>query len=270
VPTEKDLATTQEQLIKLLRLSPTLTTVVEHDPTLLSNLEYVNRNNPQLCQFLQFHPEIGRNPEFYLFSKLKDGGSPDERLERAVWPDLVPPQRDTPMGERFMNDLEPVLAFACVMGVFIWLTRLFVENRRWGRIFKLQMEAHGKLLDKFAAPELLAYMETEAGRRFLEAAPIPVFNREERVPSAVARVLTPLQIGVVLTLLGLGFFFLSHTFVEIAKPMLVLGTVFLMTGLGFIISAGLSWKLASRLGLMPLPADSQKPIESSLQPREEK
>jgi hypothetical protein len=90
------------------------------------------------------------------------------------------------------------------------------------------------------------------------------------VPSAVARVLTPLQIGVVLTLLGLGFFFLSHTFVEIAKPMLVLGTVFLMTGLGFIISAGLSWKLASRLGLMPLPADSQKPIESSLQPREEK
>jgi len=33
--------------------------------------------------------------------------------------------------------------------------------------------------------------------------------------------------------------------------MLFLGTVFLMPGLGFIISAGITWMLAGRLGLMP-------------------
>jgi hypothetical protein len=33
--------------------------------------------------------------------------------------------------------------------------------------------------------------------------------------------------------------------------MLVLGTVILMPGLGFIISAGITWILAGRLGLMP-------------------
>ena len=55
------------------------------------------------------------------------------------------------------------------------MTRVFLENRRWGRIFKLQTEVHGRLIDKFSSSqELAAYMETEAGKRFLEAAPIPV------------------------------------------------------------------------------------------------
>jgi len=97
-------------------------------------------------------------------------------------------------------------------------------------------------------------METEAGKRFLEAAPIPVgFEPEQRMPNAVARVLAPLQIGIVLILLGAGFFLLRHAGPEMDTPMLVLGTVALMPGLGFIISAGVTWVLATRLGLMPEP-----------------
>jgi hypothetical protein len=33
--------------------------------------------------------------------------------------------------------------------------------------------------------------------------------------------------------------------------MLVLGTAILMPGIGFILSAGITWVLAGRLGLMP-------------------
>jgi hypothetical protein len=33
--------------------------------------------------------------------------------------------------------------------------------------------------------------------------------------------------------------------------MLIFGTVALMPGIGFIISAGVTWVLAARLGLMP-------------------
>ncbi len=270
-PTEKDFNATQEQLIKLLRMSPTLTTVVAHDPSLLSNQDYVNRNNPQLAQFLATHPEIARNPDFYLFTHVhpEDGGR-DQALERAVWPELVPPQRDAPLLQDFFNDLAPVLAFVCFLAALVWLIRVFLENRRWGRIFKLQSEVHGKLIDKFSSnQELALYMETEAGKRFLEAAPIPVgFQPEQRVPNAVARVLTPLQIGIVLALLGAGFFLLRHADPQMSTPMLVLGTVALMPGLGFIISAGVTWVLAGRLGPMPEnsaapgrhnpPADSQE------------
>ena len=88
-PNERDVAATQTELIRLLRLSPTLTTVVSHDPSLLSNTDYVAHNNPQLAAFLAAHPEVARNPEFYLFSHLKhEDGQPDEALERAVWPDV--------------------------------------------------------------------------------------------------------------------------------------------------------------------------------------
>jgi len=250
---DHDLAVTQEQLIKLLRLSPTLTTVVAHDPSLLADQDYVSRNNPQLALFLAQHPEIARNPEFYLFTHVQRGdGSPDQALEREVWPGLVP-RYDGWSATDVVGPIAAMLAFACFLAALVWLIRQFLENRRWGRIFKLQSEVHGRLIDKFSSnQELTGYMETEAGKRFLEAAPIPVgFENDQRMPNAIARVLTPLQIGIVLVLLGIGFFLLRNVRIEMHEPMLVLGTIALMPGIGFIISAGITWVLASRLGLIP-------------------
>ncbi|MGB8259996.1 MAG: hypothetical protein WCE75_06585, partial [Terracidiphilus sp.] len=253
---ERDTANTQSELIKLLRLSPTLTTVVAHDPSLLANQEYVARNNPQLAAFLAAHPEVARNPDFYLFTHLMhQGGEPDEALERAVWPDVYRAQQPSGPWNEFLRDLSPLMAFVCFLVALVWLIRVFVENRRWGRIFKLQSEVHNRLIEKFSSSQdLAAYMETEAGKRFLEAAPIPVaFEQERRVPNALARVLTPLQIGTVLVLLGIGFLLLRHAEQDFRTPMLVLGTITLMPGIGFILSAGITWALANRMGLMPEP-----------------
>ncbi len=155
--------------------------------------------------------------------------------------------------ERVWSDAVPLLAFAFgLTGIFV-LARMFVENRRWSRIFKLQSEVHGKLIDKFTSnQELASYMETEAGRKFLEAAPIPIgIEQDRRMPSAVARILTPLQAGIVMVLLGIGLLSLRHAGPDMDTPMLVFGTVVLMPGIGFIISAGVSWLLAAKLGLMP-------------------
>ena len=67
-------------------------------------------------------------------------------------------------------------------------------------------------------------MSTDAGKRFLEATPIAVgFERQA----------------------------LRHSVAEGAGALLVIGTVVLMPGLGFIISAGITWALARHLGLMP-------------------
>jgi hypothetical protein len=253
-PNDKDVAATQSELIGLLRLSPTLTTVVSHDPSLLSNQDYVERNNPQLAAFLVAHPEVARNPDFYLFDHLNhENGSPDEALERAVWPDVYRAQTRPPEFAGIVSDLIPLIAFALALTALLWLTRVLLENRRWNRIFKLQSEVHGRLIDKFSTTqELSAYMGTDSGRKFLEAAPIPVnIDTGQRVPNAVARVLTPLQIGVVLVLLGLGLLSLRHAGPDMEVPMLVFGTLMLMPGIGFIISAGLTWLLAARLGLMP-------------------
>jgi len=264
---DRDFVTTQSELIKLLRLSPTLTTVVARDPSLLSNQDYVSRNNPQLAQFLAAHPEIARNPDFYLFTRVhrEDGGN-DEALERAVWPEFSQPRHTDPLD--IIGPLAAFLAFACFLCALVWIIRQILENRRWGRMFKLQSEVHGRLIDKFSTTqELAAYMSTEAGKRFLEAAPISAgIEPDQRMPNAVARVLTPLQIGIVLVLLGIGLFLLRHASPDTELPMLIFGTVALMPGLGFIISAAVTWVLAARLGLMP---DSPASIvKSPFDPRE--
>ena len=227
IQTERDVASIQDQLIKLLRQSPTLTTVVARDPSLLANHDYVAKYNPQLAEFLAAHPEVALSPDYYLFNNLKrDGDGPDVALQRAAWPEMYRGQRDRNGWDELAGDLPPMLAFGVFLLAAFWIIRMVLENRRWGRIFKLQSDVHGRLIDKFSSnQELAAYMETEAGKRFLEAAPIPMnLGAEQRVPNAVARVLTPVQVGVVLVLLGIGFLLLRHAGQDMETPMLVLGT----------------------------------------------
>lgn len=249
----KDASALQDQLLQLLRLSPTLAEVVARDPSLLANQEYIERNNPELAAFLRDHAEIAQNPDFYLFNNLHgQGEEPSETLERKLWPDMAL-RRGSSVESELISDGIPFLIFLCILGALLWLTHVLLENRRWNRIFKLQTDVHGKLIERFGtSQEVLTYMGTEAGKRFLEATPIAVgFERQEPVPSPVARVLTPLQIGVVMTLLGLGLILVRYSVPDAAAPLLVLGTIVLTPGLGFIISAAITWVLARRLGLMP-------------------
>jgi len=253
----KDVSATQDELLRLLRISPTLAEVVARDPSLLANAEYVDRNNPELGRFLREHPEIAQNPDFYLFNNLHGQNEPpSEALERKLWPEMSEEQSSNATRELIGNGI-PFLVFACLLGALLWLTHVLLENRRWGKIFKLQTDVHGKLIERFGtSQEVLTYMSTDAGKRFLEATPIAVgLEKGPAVPSPVARVLTPLQIGVVLTLLGIGLLFVRHSVPEGEIPLLVVGTIVLMPGLGFIISAGITWVLARHLGLMPHSGD---------------
>ena len=54
------------------------------------------------------------------------------------------------------------------------LDQLSPWHRRWSRLSKIQTDVHNKLLDRFTSNEdLLAYIQTPVGRKFLESAPIP-------------------------------------------------------------------------------------------------
>jgi hypothetical protein len=262
-PSDEELANTREQLLAMLRTTPTLTEVLEVDPSLLADQEYVTRNNPQLEQYLTQHPEISRNPDFYLFANLPgQRGRRMDSLHRRI-------NGNEPRNEQSENAemrrqllLNTVLGaiFIAGMGALLWVIRILLENRRWTRVFRLQSEVHSKLIDRFASnQELLHYMETEPGKRFLEAAPIPLaFERDQRLPGGLTRILAPLQIGIVLTLFGLGLLGLAHRLPDIGRPLLLFGTVALMPGLGFIISAIVTWRISAQLGLMPQTPPSRE------------
>ena len=254
-PSEQEMAEIQAQFLKLLRLSPSLTSVVARDPSLLSDQSYVERNNPELAAFMAAHPDIAKNPDFYLFSHLREGGDDREQaLERTVWPNLVPQRDHRSSAADVADKMIPMVIVITIFGALVLITKFVFESRRWSRTFKMQSEVHSRLIDKFSTnQELAAYMETEAGKRFLEAAPISTgASAGPFVPNVVARVLTPLQIGLVMVLLGIGFLLLRHVGGEdTAESMLITGTVMLMPGIGFILSAGATWAVAHRLGLMP-------------------
>jgi len=250
---EKDVAALQDQFLELLRMSPTLAEVVARDPSLLSNQDYVERNNSALASFLKDHPDVAQNPDFYLFNNLHPQNEPpSQALERKLWPQ-VSSSPSSDVERELISTGAPFLVFLCILSALLWLTHVLLENRRWNRIFKLQTDVHGKLIERFGtSQEVLTYMGTEAGKRFLEATPIAVgFEKTEQIPSPFARVLTPLQIGIVMTLLGVGVVSMRNALPDGAAALLLLGIVILMPGLGFIISAGITWVLARRLGLMP-------------------
>jgi RNA polymerase sigma-70 factor (ECF subfamily) len=60
-----------------------------------------------------------------------------------------------------MDHAVPILLFFFFFSALVLLVRAILENRRWGRVFKLQSEVHGKLIDKFSSTR--AYLARVSG-----------------------------------------------------------------------------------------------------------
>jgi hypothetical protein len=102
-----------------------------------------------------------------------------------------------------------------------------------------------------SSEDLRSYMESTAGRQFLESAPIALDGRTSPMAAPVSRILWSMQAGVVLLFLGLALQFVSRGVIDdAAQPLRVLGVLVTAIGGGFIISSGLSYALSRRLGLI--------------------
>jgi len=227
----------RDQLTRLLFEHPNeVGTILGLDPTLLENGSFV-AGYPELERFLARHPEVRRNPHFYLAS-FRERGREHGGFEEVF---------------------ETLLIFACFALVALalgWFIRTVIEQRRWSRLAQTQSEVHNKILDRFDSREqLLAYIQTPAGARFLESAPIPLGpeRREERSPAS--RMLWPVQVGVVLLAAAIGLLVVGGRFDgETAEGFFALGAIGLSIGIGFLGSAAVSIYLSRRLGLWEGPA----------------
>src|SRR4051794_17267502 len=156
VVTDSDSQETREAFDSVLRRYPTeVSRVLKLDPSLMTNQSYL-ANYPALAAFLSQHPEVAHSPAFFLSGiSVPDDGTRETAPER-VW-------RST------MEGLAIFSIFALITAVLIWLVRTIIDHRRWSRISKVQADVHNKLMDRFTTnDELLAYIQTPAGKRFLE------------------------------------------------------------------------------------------------------
>jgi len=224
----------------LANYSPTIGQVLKLDPTLLSNPDYL-APYPALAQFLAQHPEVARDSAFFLADvQMPSSGREwnDSDRERQFW-------RETFGGVMLF------LGFLLLAAVLAWLIRTLLDYRRWLRLSKIQADAHNKLLDRFAAnEELLGYVSSEAGRRFLASSPIALEAPEPTSPAPVRRILWAVEAGCVLVVASAGLLGISRMVEAVSKPMLALGVLALALGLGFMLAAGASYFLSRRLGLI--------------------
>lgn len=144
-----------------------------------------------------------------------------------------------------MSDIAPALVGITLFLVIGWIIRIVSDNRRRQALARTQAELHAKLLEKFGtADEALRYLGSDAGQRLLDSAALERANPLQRILGSV-------QAGILLAAVGFGLL-LVRGFVsgEAVEGLLVLGTLVLVLGLGFLASAGAAWALSRRFGLL--------------------
>ena len=219
----------REELESILRNQPSqVARILRLDPTLLTNDSYM-ATYPALATFARQHPEIQHNPSYFF------GMGYDDTSGRIA-----------------VGDIAGFLVFVVITSVIVWIIRLVVEQRRWSRLAAIQTDMHSKLLDRFSSnEELLGYLQSSAGRKFLEATPIPLESGPRPVSAPVARILWSLQLGFVLIAAGIGFDLVSLRVTGSDSNVLYgLGVISLLVGVALTLSAGIFYLLSRRFGLL--------------------
>ena len=243
--TTLDADETRRQLEDVLKAyPPTLPRILRMDPTLLSNEAYL-QPYPALAAFLTQHPEVKHNPQYFLAQYGSDGS----QYYRST-----PQDRAIDMWRETIQGFTIGTVLLAIASGVIWLVKTLIDHRRWSRLSRVQTEVHTKLLDRFSSNEdLLAYIQTPAGKKFLESAPINV-SAPQAVSAPLGRILWSAQAGAVLTVLGLGILLVSQTAIEeVAPPLAAMGSIVIALGIGFLVSASLAYRLTRRFGLMTGP-----------------
>jgi len=228
----------REQLERLLRqYPPELGEVLQRDPSLLANAEYL-KPYPALVAFLEQHPEVARNPSFFFGTfRYRERDPRDQAYD---------------MLGVVLGALGATAVGVTVVALLVWIVRALIDHRRWLRLSRVQTDVHTKLMDRLTNNEdLLAYIQSPAGRRFLESAPIALDGEPRPAGAPLGRILWSLQAGIVLVALGLGFWFAQrNVFPEIAEGFHVVGVIIVALGVGFTVSGVAAYLISTRLGLM--------------------
>ena len=142
--------------------------------------------------------------------------------------------------------MHQVLTVAIVFGMVSWVTWVIATNIRRGATARAVASLHSKLLDRCTSnQELLSYLESEAGRRFLESSTTSGSNPPNRILNAV-------QAGAILSLAGGAMLLVrnaEHIDWDGGEFLVVCGSVLVAVGLGFLVSAAISYVLCRSWGL---------------------
>ncbi len=138
-----------------------------------------------------------------------------------------------------------VIVMPTFFTVMAWAFKTALEFLHKQRLVKLHYALQDKLLEKLgSSPEAIEYLHSDAGEKMFA-----LVAKERTNP--FARILTAMQTGAVVSLLGLGFIFLRNQVpVEGAEAFMVVGVLGLCLGLGFLASSAAAYFFSKQWGLI--------------------
>jgi hypothetical protein len=239
-PENRDARETRDRLNEIFNQHPpSVRDVLRIDPTLMYRPDYL-ANYPVLAAYLEQHPEIAHNPSYFIGERRYDEQNNNPRIEMV----------------RALNEVVEfggvLLIVMTITTGIVFLVKTVVEHRRWQRAIKAQSDLNSKLLDRFASSEdLLAYLQSPQGKMLTEAPVLPQ-AAPRAMGAPLSRIFWSMQSGIVLGALGAGLIVVSSTAgePEVATFLNGVGIVVLMIGIGFAVSALVSYFLSQRLGLV--------------------
>jgi hypothetical protein len=160
------------------------------------------------------------------------------------------------------DNVAMVLVLPAMFFAVAWMVWIGSNNRRRSRVAEIQRDIHAKLFEKFGtSQELIEYLKTNAGSKFLDSASI-----EHTKP--FGRVLGSMQAGLILLFVGIAMLIVRFTMpsagwnpveqAQTAHGFLAISLVLLALGLGFLASAAASYKLSKNLGLFDRELSSKR------------
>jgi len=230
------------------RYPPALGQVLKLDPSLMANPAYL-APYPVLVEFIKLHPEVQRYPSYFL--GYVETGYYYQRDEPQD--PVLQHQRDVMrMWENTFEGISIFFVFLTMALGLGWAVKYFIGHRRWIRTAKVQTEMHSRLLERFSSnDELLAYVQSPAGARFLQALPSVPAENGHSVAAPISRILWSVQAGLVLACGGIGLLFIKrHVMDDVAQMMFAMGTLGVSIGIGFALAALASFAISRRLGLL--------------------
>jgi hypothetical protein len=143
------------------------------------------------------------------------------------------------------EELAMIIVMPTMFVTMAWAFKTLVNFYQQRNLTKLHYALQDKLLEKLGtSPEALEYLRSDAGERMLALA-----VKERTNP--YARILSALQAGAVISLLGIGFLVLRPMVPpEGAEAFSVIGVLALSLGLGFLASSGAAYAFSKKWGLV--------------------
>jgi len=147
----------------------------------------------------------------------------------------------------------PIVAIIMVFGGVVAVFWVVFSTIRRLKVARTQAEVHSRLIEKVgSSQEFLTFLESESGKQLVASIGI-----EQPSRNPYNRILTSVQAGVILICVSIALLVLGVNYTDVSEAFKILGGLGLALGIGFLISAGLSYRLSKSFGLF----DRERSVE---------